>query len=563
MESIKIAIGSILILSMVFIGCTSSKNEDIKLPMPNAAQYSWHEQERIMFVHWDPSAWHLGNWLDPAQMDRMNFKEGATEQWCKVAKSWGAKQILFVARQTIGFCWWQTETSELSMKNIPYKNGNGDILKELSESCVKFGLNLGIYLFPETPAFNTSGGGKTKDPDMQEAYNNIYRKQLNELLTRYGDIKEVWFDGSLIVPVGDIIEEHAPNAVVFQGPHASIRWPGTESGRLLYPVWYTLKSEYLKTGVSTQYHDDPDGDAWAPLESDTPLYNHYWLWSPENAKHRKSKEELIDCYYKSVGYGGVMVLNATPDSTGYIPRDDVPVYKAFGNEIDRRFSNPIKEIKDKKGSIHTLKFDVPTVVNHIITMEDYKKGQRVRSYKLEAFIDGNWELLIDAISIGRKKIDYFKEIKTTAIKLTITKAAAKPIIRSLSAYYVDNFKGMGSESSNPWVEAGDWDSSPEGRFITIDISKQVTGAALYYVRFEPEVKPKNFVMENAEIHFDGNKAPDTFLQLKGDNELTVNRTASVVEGSSSVLKITLTSKERAKGRVLIRPAFNMNVWHLD
>ncbi len=533
------------------------------LPVPSEAQYSWHEQERIMFVHWDPSAWHLGGWLDSPQLHRMNFKENATEQWCKVAKSWGAKQILFVARQTIGFCWWQTETSALSMKNIPYKNGNGDIVKELSESCARHGLNLGIYLYPETPAFETSGGGKTKDPTKQEEYNRVYRKQLNELLTKYGDIKEVWFDGSLVIPVGDIISKHAPNAVVFQSPYATIRWPGTESGKLSYPVWYTLKKEDLKTGVATQYHDDPDGDVWAPPESDTPLYNHFWLWTPENAKRRKTLNELMGIYYKSVGYGGVLVLNSTPDSTGYIPQKDVAVYKKFGEDLDKRFLKPIKEMTNQKGKVHIIKFDKPTVVNHVITMEDYKYGQRIRAYKLEALVDDEWRLLVDGISIGRKKIDYFKEVNAESLKLTVTKSNAKPLIRSLSTYYVESFNGFGSESTMAWADVGSWESTPEGNPMTIDLSKQITGASLYYVRFESEGKAKNFTFEKKEIYFDGNKALDEFLQSKSKNELTVNRTGSTTEGSSSVLKVKLKSKDGAKGRVLIRPAFTMQVWHAE
>ncbi len=558
---LNLVIPTLIILTI--IGSTTSCQNSGTLPLPSEAQYNWHEQERILFLHWDPSAWHLGGWLEPAQLHRMNFKENSTEQWCIVAKSWGAKQILFVARQTIGFCWWQTETSELSMKNIPYKNGKGDILQELSESCAKHGLNLGIYLYPETPAFETSGGGKTKDPAKQEEYNSVYRKQLTELLTQYGDIKEVWFDGGLVIPVGKIISKHAPNAVVFQSPYATIRWPGTESGMLSYPVWYTLKKEDLLTGVSTQYHDDSDGDVWAPPESDTPLYNHFWLWTPENSKYRKSLDELMEIYYKSVGYGGILVLNATPDSTGYIPQKDVALYEKFGEELDKRFSESIAEIENKKGNVHIINFHQPTLINHIITMEDYKYGQRVRAYKLEAQVDDKWVLLVNGISIGRKKIDFFKELNAKSIKLTITKSASEPLIRSFSANYVENFEGFDSQSTMAWADMGSWESTPEGNLITIDLSKQITGSSLYYVTFEPVEKVEDFAIETKEVYFDGNKALDELVEIKSENELTVNRTGAVTEGSSSLLKVKLKSKDWAKGRILVRPAFTMKIWHAE
>jgi hypothetical protein len=132
---------------------------------------------------------------------------------------------------------------------------------------------------------------------------------------------EIWFDGSCVIDVSDIIEKYGKNSVVFQGPHATLRWPGTEAGMLFYPVWNTLNSEDFKTGVSTQVHDDPNGDIWAPLETNTTLYDHYWFWAPEKMEKRKSLDQIMECYYKSVGYGSVFLLNSTPDTTGLIDAD--------------------------------------------------------------------------------------------------------------------------------------------------------------------------------------------------------------------------------------------------
>ena len=174
---------------------------------------------------------------------------------------------------------------------------------------------------------------KRQDPSRQEAYNKVFRQQLTEVLSNYGHITEVWFDGSCIIDVNDILEKYASKSVILQGPKATLRWPGTESGKLFYPAWNTLSRRALNTGISTQYDDDPDGDAWAPLEADVTLYNHNWFWSAANEKKRRSLEELMEIYYKSVGYGGVLLLNSTPDTTGLIPSDDVKLYAEFGKEI--------------------------------------------------------------------------------------------------------------------------------------------------------------------------------------------------------------------------------------
>ena len=320
----------------------SLKAQDIKLAKPTITQYLWHEQERIMFITYGPASWQgleYDNLSTP--LSRINPEQLSTDQWCMAALAWGAKEILFVAKHTGGFCWWQTETTKYSIGNIPYKNGKGDVMKELSESCKKYGLMLGIYLSPYDSYFGADNGGKTKDPAKQEIYNKAYRQQLTELLTRYGTITEVWFDGGCVINTNDILDKYAKEAVIFQGTKATIRWPGTESGMINYPAWNSVKGKDLSSGVSTQINSNPDGDKWAPLEADTPLYDHFWFWSPDGMKKRKSLAQLIECYYKSVGYGAVMLLNATPDTTGLIPKEDVERYKELGNEIDRRFSKPV------------------------------------------------------------------------------------------------------------------------------------------------------------------------------------------------------------------------------
>ena len=190
-------------------------------------------------------------------------------------------------------------------------------------------------------------------------------------LTHYGKITEVWFDGSCVIDVSDILQQHAADAVIFQGPQATIRWPGTESGKLPYPAWNSLLSQDLKTGTATAVHGNPDGDAWAPLEADTTLYDHNWFWSAANEAKRKSLEELMDVYYHSVGRGDVLLLNSTPNTNGLIPEGDLQFYETFGREIERRLSRPIMEVKGQRGSTVEMALPQSTPINQVVIMEDY------------------------------------------------------------------------------------------------------------------------------------------------------------------------------------------------
>ncbi len=408
------------------------------LARPSPAQYAWHEQERIQFVCLDPCTWQ-GREYDnhSTPLSAINPTQLGTDQWCRAAKLWGAREILFVAKHTGGFCWWRTETTKYGIKEAAWKDGKGDVLADLSQSCRNHALALGIYIYPGDDTWGAVGGGRTKDPAKQEAYNKVFRQQLTEVLTRYGKITEVWFDGSCAIDVSDILKKYAADAVIFQGPQATIRWAGTESGRLPDAAWNSLLSKDLKTGVATAAQGNPDGDAWAPLEADTTLYNHNWFWSADNEKKRKSLEELMDVYYKSAGHGGVLLLNSTPNTNGLIPDADLKLYEAFGQEIERRFRRPVAEVKDRPGSSTELVLPQPALINHAVIMEDYREGERIREYVVEGFSDGRWQELKQGGSVGRKKIDRFHAAKVSRVRLRVTKSAAEPIIRSLAVFYVE------------------------------------------------------------------------------------------------------------------------------
>jgi alpha-L-fucosidase len=415
-----------------------SARNPARLARPSPQQYAWHEQERITFVCLDPCTWQGREYdnhstplsaVNPAQLD--------TDQWCRAATLWGAKEVLFVAKHTGGFCWWQTDTSKYGVRQIPWRGGQGDVMKDLAKSCRKYGLKLGVYLSPNDDVHGAGGGGRCKTAAAQEAYRQLYRQQLTEVLSRYGEVFEVWFDGSCVIDVADILKRHAANSVIFQGPQATIRWPGSESGRLPYPAWNSLSSKDLQTGVATAAHGNPDGDAWAPLEADTTLYNHNWFWSAENEKKRKDLDELMEIYYTSAGRGGVLLLNSTPNTNGLIPGEDLKLYEAFGREIERRFSRPVAEVTNRHGASVELALSRPMVINHALLMEDYREGERIREYVFEGLSDGEWRHLSRGASVGRKKIDRFRPVPVSRVRLRVTRFAADPIIRRLAVFHVE------------------------------------------------------------------------------------------------------------------------------
>lgn len=530
---------------------------DKVIAKPSKNQIAWHERERIMFVCLDPATWQ-GREYDnhSTPLYKINPSKLNTDQWCEAAVSWGAKTILFVAKHTGGFCWWHTDTSEYGIKETPYKNGKGDVLKEVSESCKKFGLSLAVYVYPGDDNWEAyiGGGGRTKDPSKQEEYNGVYRQQLTEVLTKYGDISEVWFDGSIIIPVSDILHKYAPNAVFFQGPNADIRWAGTEAGEVPYPTTCAINSETLKTGVSTAANGNVDGDIWAPVEVNTTLYDHFWFWAKDKEKKRKSLDRLMECYYKSVGRGLVFLLNSTPNTSGLIPDNDMCLYKQFGDEIKRRFDNPVAKVSN----CLTLKFD-KTNVNHIIIEEDYTQGERVRAFTLKAKTKNGYKEIYKGSIIGRKHIAVFNNIVTDEITLQIDEEVLPHIIKKISAYNVTEVNiskfikqlSAGIELCDAFKEQTvcKWSkkSFALGR-AEIDLTKHITMAGEYLVDFNCK---NPFDLIHCEGLMDGNICDNTVNYI-GNGQFRIRRTAATTDETTTKLIIHAKPKFGKFGKVKIK-----------
>ncbi len=418
------------------------------LAKPTRAQYKWQDNEIGMFIHWFP---YLEK--DIREMDSNRYtlaqdkeyqkklastftmSEMNTDRWAETAVNMGAKYIVFVAKHNKGFCRWQTETdNEFSMRNSPYQDGKGDIVKELSESCKKYGIKLGIYICGDTLVYNARHGGIMEDQSKQEYYTGVYRQWITELLSRYGEICEVWFDSSLLINVSDILAKYAPDAMVFQSVNATIRWVGNEEGWAYYPAWNGVKRYDALTGISTQKEDDPDnGDIWMPLECDVPIRRE-WCYDPSPANTLCSLDKLLDMYYKSVGRGTTLLLNIGPHYLGDVIPEDYDRVKEFGDEIRRRFDNPLAEASGE-GEFVEIDFGKETSVDHFVTMEDIRYGERVRKYVIEGFDGKEWKVLANGSSIGHKKIDFFPEAKVTKIRFRCLVSVGTPLIRSAKAFY--------------------------------------------------------------------------------------------------------------------------------
>ena len=526
--------------------------------MPSNAQYYWHQQEQIMFVCIDPCTWQGREYDDhTTPLSEMKMPNLDTDQWCKAALAWGAKTLLFVAKHTGGFCWWQTETTDYSVNNIAWKNGKGDLLEELAVSCQKYGLGMGIYVYTgdDTWGAGMGSGGKTKDPSKQKAYTKIYRQQLTEAITKaskYVPVTEVWFDGGIVFDVDDILDKYAPDAVYFGGKTIgpnSIRWVGNENGILASEhAWSTKNAKYVPRP------GDPFGKIWFPVEVNTTLYDHHWFWAASKELKRKSLEELMRVYYESVGNGTVMLLNSTPNTEGLIPEDDMKMYKALGEEIQRRFGNPLASTSGR-GNDYEIDFAKPTKINHAIFQEDFKFGERILEFKIEGLSNGTWSELFTGEHVGAKRIIWFKEKEVPKVRVTISKSKAIPLVKNFAVFYIEGFTGkpekpMGRE----WEECGKWSSDKKSKVkLNIDLTPFIDAPGNYLVEFRGMDSNSQFIIGKKQFLQSGQISPDEMLVVDSKNPKLLHLTRTAIVTNEADIKLELILLDCAgNGVVLIK-----------
>ncbi len=484
-----------------------------RLASPSADQAAWQDLEIGMFAHFAPNTWQDREYDDlSTPLSALNPEQLDTDQWAECAQGLGAKYIVFVAKHVGGFCVWQTETTDYGIRNTPWRGGKGDVMADLSRSCRKQGLKLGVYLSPRDDKFGAGTGGRCKTPELQAAYNQLYRRQLTELLSRYGEMVEVWFDGSLATPVGDILKERAPHAMIFQGPFATIRWLGNEDGFAPYPVWNAVSKSDAATGVATAMHGDPQGGRWLPLEADVSIRRPNWFWSTQNERNLLSLDQLIEIYYRSVGRGTQLLLNIPADRRGLLPDADCARAREFGGEIRRRFGRSIAESHGSGESL-TLSLPSPARIDHVILQEDCSAGQRVRAYKLEGRAQGKWMALGKGTSIGQKRIQPVTPTVLEAVRLNITESVGQASMRRLAVF------DTGSQPPSTWdspapVWADDAVGKWENHRFEVDLSHKITAAGSYQLRFVPQGEGAAAI-EDIQLLLDGIPQPNLVRRVPG------------------------------------------------
>jgi alpha-L-fucosidase len=501
------------------------------ITVPTAAQAAWQDMELTMFAHFDPSVYqNLQGDDNSTPLAEINPKHLDVEQWLDAAESFGAKMIIFIAKHVGGFAWWRTDTTDYGVKDCGWKNGTGDLVGEVSRACARRGMKLGIYLNAFDRHLGAGNGGSMPTPEKQEWYRLLYRQQLTELLTNYGPITEIWFDGSLVFDVSDIVQKLAPAAIVFQSSCATIRWVGNESGYCPYPSWNAVSAADAASGIATARHGTTEGTVWLPVETDTTIRDHNWFWNRDQDHTLKSLDHLMDVYERSVGHGSVLLLNSNPDPSGRIPAVDMARYAEFGAEIRRRYGKPLAEAT---GSGFELILDLPgeTAFDRVMTMEDIRLGERVRSYVLEGWNGQSWFVIASGTAIGHKKIDRFKPVRASRIRLRILNAVADPAIRRLAVFNTGVGLPEGATRDRSGAQrrvAGEWgpdlfrpsDAHLTGRWVTrepvpfqVDLTSSIEGPGRYVVEFSPTGGKDNIHVNCVELRADGKTVPDAVQGL--------------------------------------------------
>lgn len=455
------------------------------LALPSAGQMAWQDMEVGMFVHFAPNTWQdveSDNLSTP--LTAINPKRLDTNQWAQTAIALGAKYIVFVAKHQGGFCMWQTQTTDYSIRNTPWRDGHGDVLADVQASCRKFGLKLGVYVCPRDDHFGAKTGGVCKTPELQARYDAMYREQLKEVFSGYGELVEIWFDGSTVTQVGDLIQKYQPHAMVFQGPQATIRWVGNEDGFAPYPCWNGIDRADAQTGTATALNGNPNGDVWMPSEVDVSIRRPDWFWSTTNENKVLTKDQLLSIYYRSVGRGAQLLLNIPANRDGLLSEKDSAVAKEFGLEIQRRFGKPLATTSGSGRTI-SLQLGKPTHIDTVILQEEITKGERVREYRLEGRANGAWQTLGTGSAIGHKRVHPVEPATIEEVRLVIMSDTALPAIRTLAVF------DTGVAPPADWNAPSDlWAANLVGGWsnyhFSLDLTSKINAAAQYRLHFVPK-----------------------------------------------------------------------------
>lgn len=489
-------------LSLLMVGCATQPNQEyyekhVEFPaeatieqkidmasrlVPTAQQLEWQQMEFTAFLHFGMNTFTGNEWGHGTDSPALfNPSELDCEQWVKALKDGGFKMALITAKHHDGFCLWQTETTEYSVKNSPWKDGKGDVVRELRDACEKYGMKFGVYLSPwdrNAPSYGDS-----------PAYNKFFIAQLTELLTNYGEVHEVWFDGACAEGPNGKKQEYDWTAILAKirelQPKAvtaimgdDVRWVGNEGGlgretewsaTVIPPGSYTHKKaakealgleEMSKDLGSRELVAKAQEVYWYPSEVDVSI-RPGWFYHAEQDGQVRSLANLVNIYYRSVGCNSVLLLNIPPDRRGLIHEIDVQRIKELSEYINKTFAtNYVEKGKqDWAAQVGESKeYDVKpgAMVNTFLIQEDITKGQRVEDFLVEVYSNGAWQYATEGTTIGYKRLLRFSDCQPEKVRVTIRGARATANISNVGLYYAEPLQDKNARVRLSDVNTAEW-----------------------------------------------------------------------------------------------------------
>lgn len=413
-------------------------------PVPSPSQLAWQREELALFLHFGVNTFTDREWGDGTE-DPAIFNPTAldTRQWARAARAAGFRMLILTAKHHDGFCLWPTATTTHSVVSSPWRGGAGDLVREFADACHAEGLRAGLYCSPwdrNAPSYGDS-----------PRYNDLYAAQLTELLTRYGEIAEVWFDGANgegpngrrqeydWPRVFGLVRRLQPDAVIFSDAGPDVRWCGNERGIAGDPNWSAVDPDAVPypgasgEGVTAMLqHGHPQGTVWRPAEADVSI-RPGWFYHPAEDERVRSVDNLVDLYLSSVGRNSKLLLNVPPTRDGLLHPTDVARLTGLRARLTAMFAEDAvagRWVTDARTGTRTATMDLdlarPATVGMARLEEDITRGQAVARYTLYGSDNGTWFVLSSGTTIGHARLDTFAPVTVRRLRLAIEDAVAAP-----------------------------------------------------------------------------------------------------------------------------------------
>ena len=450
--------------------------------VPTPQQLEWQQMEFTAFLHFGMNTFTGNEWGHGTDSPELfNPSELDCEQWVKALKDGGFKMALLTAKHHDGFCLWPTATTEYSVKNSPWKDGKGDVVRELRDACEKYGMKFGVYLSP----WDRNAVSYGDSP----AYNKFFIEQLTELLSNYGEVHEVWFDGACGEGPNGKKQEYDWTAILAKirelQPKAvtaimgdDVRWVGNEGGMgrdtewsatMMAPGSYTHKNEAMAAlGIDNMSKDLGSRELlakaqeayWYPSEVDVSI-RPGWFYHADQDERVRSLANLVNIYYRSVGCNSVLLLNIPPDRRGLIHEVDVQRIKELSDYIGKTFAtnyveNGEKMWKAETGQSKEYNVKPGAMVNTFLIQEDIAQGQRVEDFLVEVYSNGAWQYAAEGTTVGYKRMLRFSDCQPEKIRVTIRGARATANISNVGLYYAEPLQDKGARVRMSHVKTEEW-----------------------------------------------------------------------------------------------------------